>query len=58
MAAVGELQLYFGKGYPAFGFEGGHDYFHAPGDTAAVSSPQLLAAAARGIVGTLERLGA
>lgn len=41
--ARGELQLYFGRGFPAFGFEGPHDYFHAPGDTAASSGPNFLA---------------
>lgn len=40
--ARGELQLYFGAGYPTFGFEGPHDFFHTPGDTAATSGPDLL----------------
>ncbi|MEQ7154555.1 hypothetical protein [Brevundimonas aurifodinae] len=42
--ARGELQLYFGEGYRAVGFEGSHDFFHAPGDLPNVTSPALLEA--------------
>lgn len=41
--ARGELALVFDHGYPAFGFEGTHDFFHAPGDLPVVTSPELLA---------------
>lgn len=41
--ARGELALMFGRGYSAFGFEGTHDFFHAPGDLPKVTSPALLA---------------
>lgn len=54
--ARGELRLYFEKGYRAFGFEGAHDWFHAPGDLAFVSGPDLLEPVARGLVQTLTDL--
>jgi len=54
--ARGELQLYFGRGYRGFGFEGTHDWFHAPGDLAASSGPELLEPVARALVGVLQDL--
>jgi hypothetical protein len=55
--ARGELQLYFAKGYPAFGFEGGHDFFHAPGDLANVTSPALLGRVGEALDLTMRRFG-
>jgi hypothetical protein len=47
--ARGELRLYFEKGYPAFGFEGPHDFFHGPGDRAWTSGPGLLTPVGRAL---------
>jgi hypothetical protein len=55
--ARGELQLYFGAGYNAFGFEGGHSWFHAPSDLAFTSGPDLLEPVARAIAASLGDLG-
>jgi hypothetical protein len=30
------------RGYPTFGFEGAHAYFHTPADLAQTTSPALL----------------
>jgi hypothetical protein len=38
----GELRLYMERGYPTFGFEGAHAYFHTPADLAQTTSPALL----------------
>lgn len=48
--ARGELQLYFGEGYRAVGFEGSHDFFHAPGDLPNVTSPALLEAVGHSLI--------
>jgi hypothetical protein len=40
--ARGELALMFDAGYRAFGFEGGHAYFHAPNDLPFVTGPDIL----------------
>jgi hypothetical protein len=55
--AIGELKLYFGAGYPTFGFEGGGFYFHAPGDTALSTSPNLLGQVGVGLDGFFRQLG-
>ena len=54
--AVGELSLFFERGYPTWGFEGGHAYHHAPNDLPFVTSPELLEGAARAIVRTVEEI--
>lgn len=41
---LGEL---FDRGYPAWGFEGGHAYYHLVNDLPFVTGPELLAPAAR-----------
>jgi hypothetical protein len=40
--ARGELGLMFEAGYRAFGFEGGHAYFHAPNDLPFVTGSDIL----------------
>ena len=45
----GELGLIFAAGYPAFGFSGGHPFFHSPRDTAECTGPELLEPVAKAL---------
>jgi hypothetical protein len=54
--ARGELRLYFEEGYRAFGFEGAHDWMHAPGDLAFVTGPDVLEPVGRSLTETLQAL--
>lgn len=50
----GELVHFIDAGYPAMGFVGDHLYFHTPDDKPGVSSPELLAPYAEGLVNLFE----
>ncbi len=54
----GELRLYMERGYPTFGFEGAHSYFHTPADLAQTTSQALLAETYRRLAQTFAALGA
>lgn len=54
--AHGELELVHKKGYDAFGFYGGHFYFHSPGDGPECVPPAELVQVARACRETLKRV--
>jgi len=52
----GELAVVLAEGYRAFGFYGGHQWFHTARDVPASTSPEFLEPVARGCIAALEAI--
>jgi hypothetical protein len=55
---AGELQHFIEAGYRAFGFFGGHHFFHTPHDTPATTEPAFLERVASALVDVVEKVEA